>query len=136
MENTECVHNHFIPIEQYIEDVNGKKAILMPMHSCSISVPPYLLKKNVLFGLREILIGIGSLHACGIVHNNIKPSPATYSWTFTMDTSGSTLGTYAIWLWLVNNERDPTITEMVTPPCTFHAISVHEGKKDLTYYWR
>lgn len=74
MNSDDCVSNHLVPIEQCVEDIGGKKALVMPMYLCTIDTPPYLTEENVLYGLREVLNGLHVLHSRGIVHNDIKPS--------------------------------------------------------------
>ena len=72
--NETCAEHHLVPLEQCIEDQHGKKAVVMPMYSCTIDTPPYLSEENVLLGLREVLKGLETLHNCGIIHNDIKPA--------------------------------------------------------------
>lgn len=69
----ESLQHHLVPLEQLIEDINGKKAVVMPMFLCSIDVLPALPEDNLLSGFKELMKAVNRLHASNIIHNDIKP---------------------------------------------------------------
>lgn len=71
--NEISAERHLVPLEQCIEDEHGKKEVVMPMYSGTIGTLSYLPEDSVLLGTREILKGFYTLHARGIIHNDIKP---------------------------------------------------------------
>lgn len=69
----QSIANHLVPIEQLIEDIHGKTAVVMPMFLCTIDLLPALPEENLWAGYQEIMIAVRRLHESSIVHNDIKP---------------------------------------------------------------
>ena len=81
LNEADAIANHLVPLD-FIEDINGKRGVVMPAFLCSLSsvnsnnktdADAAILEKAILKCVRQVLTALHVLHVNGIIHNDIKP---------------------------------------------------------------
>lgn len=81
LSDDDATANHLVPM-RYIRDGEGKQGVVMPCYACSLSSVDCNFKEDLdavqledafLRGTLQIQSALSTLHAKGVIHNDIKP---------------------------------------------------------------